>query len=290
MKFGYNSKQYDPQAAVISPYDHGFLYGMGVFETWRTYQGESFLLDRHLARLQSSLATIGIQWVADETRVEKEVKALLHANGLQDAYVRLSISAGVEPLGLPTATYTQPNELTLVKAVAPATFVDTASRPIQLLHTTRLAPETDIRIKSFHYMNAILGKQEMWQYPWAIQAEGIMLDPLGDVAEGLTSNLFLVQAGRIITPPLETGILPGVTRQFVIDLANKLGLPVEQQRFKWDAVLQADEVFLTNSVQAIVPVHQAFDPTGESHAFQKKSPVTNQLQAAYEQAVQQGAQ
>lgn len=290
MKFGYNSKQYDQHATVISPYDHGFLYGMGVFETWRTYGGKSFLFDRHIARLQNSLDAIGICWQADSDRIAAEVTALLTENALTDAYVRLSVSAGIEPLGLPAGEYTNPNELILVKPVGNQPISATPSKAIQLLRTKRLVPETDIRIKSFHYMNSILGKQEMMNYPWATQAEGIMLDSVGDVAEGITSNIFIVKQGRIITPPLHTGILPGITRQFVMEIALENGLEVEQVRFNWSDLLQADEVFITNSVQAIVPIHCVFDQDGHTTSVSIDGSVTKSLQVAYELAVQRGVE
>lgn len=288
MIFGYNSKQYDQHATVISPYDHGFLYGMGVFETFRTYNGQPFLFERHIARLTDSLKTIGIRWEPQSERLSSEIAALLHVNGFEEAYVRLSVSAGIEPLGLPTQVYTQPNELILVKPLAKASIPETPTKPIQWLATKRLAPETDIRIKSFHYMNAILGKQEMLHYPWAKDAEGIMLTNEGHIAEGLTSNLFMIQNGQLLTPPLDTGILPGITRQFVMELAESLGLDVIEQRFTWDDLLRADEVFITNSVQAIVPIHSAYYLEGNVHAFSTNRPVTSMLQQSYASVVDRG--
>lgn len=288
MKFGYNSKQYDQHATVISPYDHGFLYGMGVFETFRTYNGQPFLFARHIERLANSLKTIGINWDPQVERLASEIAALLHENDLEEAYVRLSVTAGIEPLGLPTQAYTHPNELILLKPLAKASIPETPAKAIQLLATKRLAPETDIRIKSFHYMNAILGKQEMLHYPWAKDAEGIMLTGEGHVAEGLTSNIFLVQNGQLFTPPLDTGILPGVTRQFVMELAESLEIEVIEQRFTWEDLLRTDEVFITNSVQAIVPIQSAFQLDGTAHAFTSDRPVTSKLQQGYGSVVDRG--
>jgi 4-amino-4-deoxychorismate lyase len=288
MKFVYNATQYDQDAAVISPYDHGFLYGMGVFETFRTYAGKPFLFAHHLDRLTKSLAMIGIRWQPDLARLATEISELMQANHVQEAYVRLSVSAGVAPLGLPTEEYMKPNELILMKALPEATITETPAKAVQLLATKRLAPETDVRIKSFHYMNNILGKQEMFDYPWATGAEGLMVTEQGDVAEGLTSNIFIVKNGVLYTPPLDTGILPGVTRQFIFELADKLAVPVKEQRFKWGFLLQADEVFLTNSVQAIVPVHLAYNPDGDKYQFAEQRQVTQQFQKLYEVFVQRG--
>lgn len=288
MKFGYNSKQYDQHATVISPYDHGFLYGMGVFETFRTYNGQLLLFERHIERLANSLKTIGIRWEPQAERIASEIAELLRVNDLEEAYVRLSVSAGIEPLGLPTQEYMHPNELILVKPLAKASIPETPAKAIQLLATKRLAPETDIRIKSFHYMNAILGKQEMVHYPWAKDAEGIMLTDDGHVAEGLTSNLFLVQNDQLFTPSLDTGILPGVTRQFVMELAKSLEIAVIEQRFTWEDLLRADEVFITNSVQAIVPIHTAFQLDGNAHAFSTDRSVTSKLQQGYASVVDRG--
>jgi 4-amino-4-deoxychorismate lyase len=286
MTFSYNFQQYDANTAVISPYDHGFLYGMGLFETWRTYGGVSFLIDRHLARMSEGLAQLSIQWKPDAAQIDAEVRALLAANNLTDGYVRLSVSAGIEPLGLPTAPYGNPNILIMVKAVGTPTFTTTPERDVQRLTTVRLSPETDVRMKSFHYMNSILGKQEMAAYPWAAQAEGVMLTAGGDVAEGITSNVFFVKDGVLHTPAIGTGILPGVTRAFVIELAAQAGVPVKQGYYAWETLCAADEVFITNSVQAIVPVRQLFEQDGKAIQIANARPITTSLQQRYERAIQ----
>jgi 4-amino-4-deoxychorismate lyase len=286
MIFSYNFQQYDATTAVISPFDHGFLYGMGLFETWRTYGGASFLLDRHLARLSEGLAQLHIRWTPDASQIDAEVRALLAANNLTDGYVRLSVSAGIEPLGLPTGDYTTPNVVIMVKSVGEAAFASNAPRDLQLLTTTRLTPETDVRMKSFHYMNSILGKQEMAAYPWAAQAEGLMLTAGGDIAEGITSNVFFVKDGVLHTPAVATGILPGVTRAFVIELAEQAGVPVEQGFYTWDDLCGADEIFITNSVQAIVPVRQLFEQDGKAVSIANARLLTTSLQQSYERAVQ----
>jgi 4-amino-4-deoxychorismate lyase len=112
-------------------------------------------------------------------------------------------------------------------------------------------------------MNNILAKRELQRYPWAIGAEGLLVDASGHVAEGITSNVFFVKQGTLYTPSLATGILPGITRAFVIGLAREVGILVEEGLYGWSDVLAAEEVFITNSIQEIVPINKLFDPTGK---------------------------
>lgn len=283
MQIAINGALCAADAAVISVYDHGFLYGMGLFETFRTYDGRPFLLEQHLARLAAGCLELGIHYVPNRTYVEELVGQLLAANGLTDAYFRLSLSAGVDLLGLPGDMYYRPTEILYIKPL-PAPAID---KTLQLLTTPRNTPEGEIRLKSFHYMNAILGKRELARYPWAQAAEGLFLDDCGFVAEGITSNVFFVAQGALHTPALETCILPGITRDWVIGAAEKLGIPVEEGFYSWEAVLEADEVFITNSIQEIVPVTRLYDAEGNYQTLSSFGPetVTGKLLLQYGEAV-----
>ena len=284
MKIAVNGCIIDEREAVVSVYDHGFLYGMGLFETFRTYGGRPFLLKEHLARLAAGLDEIGIRAVLDADGIRELVGKLLAANGLADAYIRLSVSAGVEALGLPSGDYLSPNTIVYIKPLAPRDeLVYTDGKPIQLLALRRNSPEGMFRMKSFHYMNNILAKREMAQYPWAGGAEGIFLDGRGYISEGIVSNLFWIKDRTCFTPSEDTGLLSGITRQFVMKLAEAEGLRVEEGLYRWEDVLEADEAFLTNSIQEIVPVRCGFDLQGKEKTIRSRGagPVTRRLMQLY---------
>lgn len=254
----------DANKAVISAYDHGFLYGLGLFETFRTYEGEPFLLDLHLERLAAGCKEMDIAFHPDADSVRALVNDLLQANRMQDGYFRLSVSAGEEALGFPSGPYTRPNVILYVKEL-PSLPADlrTCGKPLQLLRLRRNTPEGSIRFKSFHYMNNILGKKELSGYPWAAGTEGLFLDGAGYVAEGLVSNVFFVRDERVYTPALETGILPGITRAWVVETVRRNGWAIHEGFYRWEDMLTADEAFLTNSIQEIVPVTRLFDQEGK---------------------------
>ncbi|MDF2714766.1 MAG: 4-amino-4-deoxychorismate lyase [Paenibacillus sp.] len=290
MKIAVNGQICEDQEAVISVYDHGFLYGIGLFETFRTYGGRPFLLEPHLGRLSRSCMELGIRYAPEAAETESLIARLLSANGLKDAYVRFSVSAGVDLLGLPSTDYEKPNVIVYVKPLPPRddrTYAE--GKPIQLLELRRNSPEGSIRYKSFHYMNNILAKREMRRYEWAAGAEGIFLDAYGHVAEGIVSNLFWIKGGVVYTPAISTGILPGITREYVIGLAKRSGFDVREGRYEWSAVMEADEAFMTNSIQEIVPVNRGYELTGEARIIGGGLPgaVTNSLIKAYGEAVWQ---
>ncbi|MDQ0115937.1 aminodeoxychorismate lyase [Paenibacillus harenae] len=255
MKVGLNGSVKEASEAVISVYDHGFLYGLGLFETFRTYGGLPYLLDRHLGRLQAGCDQLGIQYRGEQKRMTEQVTELLAANGLSDGYVRLTVSAGVGELGLPTGDYVRPTELLLVKSLPP--FNQSASmqgRELRLLQTRRNTPEGDVRFKSLHYMNNMIAKRELLASSPPAGAEGLMLTKEGWLAEGIVSNLFYVKDGVLYTPSIDTGILPGVTRGRVIELAREAGHPVQEGHFTWEELVRADEIWMTNSIQELIPI------------------------------------
>lgn len=290
MKIAVNGRICEDKEAVVSVYDHGFLYGVGLFETFRTYGGRPFLLEPHLRRLRRSCAELGIRYVPDRDATEALIGSLLSVNGLSDAYIRLSVSAGVDLLGLPVSDYEKPSEIVYVK---PLPVRDermyAEGKAIQLLQLRRNSPEADVRYKSFHYMNNILAKREMRRYEWAAGAEGVFLDASGHVAEGIVSNLFWIKESVLYTPALETGILPGITREYVIDLAENLGLTVSEGLYGWSELIGADEAFITNSVQELVPVTFGYDLAGHRHTIGSGAvgTVTVALMRAYAKAAWQ---
>lgn len=260
-----NGQWIEHHQAVVSAYDHGFLYGIGLFETFRTYNGRPFLLDEHLSRLEKDCGELGIRYQPDRSGIMRIIRELLARNGLDDAYIRLSVSAGIGEIGLPSADYDSPSVIFYAKSLPPRPNWEASARPLQRLKLRRNSPEAGWRMKSFHYMNNILAKRELLQYPWlaGVHAEGLFLNSSGHLAEGMVSNLFFVSAGECFTPSLDTGILPGITRQFVIRLCESRSIPVHSGHYRWEMLLEADEVFITNSIQEIVPISVLFDEDGQ---------------------------
>ncbi|WP_042203348.1 aminotransferase class IV [Paenibacillus camerounensis] len=257
MKYiGLNHQAVEAKDAVVSALDHGFLYGMGLFETFRTYGGTPFLLHRHLERLSAGCRQLGIPLDADEAALGKWIKQVMEANGLQEAYIRYTVTAGEDILGLPAGEYRQPNHLLYIKELPkldPALYLE--GKGLQLLSTPRNTPEGPVRLKSLHYMNNILAKRELAGYVSAAGgAEGLMLTGQGYIAEGIVSNIFYVKDDVLYTPDIRAGILPGITREMVLALAPEAGLQAEQGFYRWEQLLEADEIFVTNSIQEIVPV------------------------------------
>lgn len=253
---GVNNKAVAAKDAVVSALDHGFLYGMGLFETFRTYGGRPFLLERHLQRLADGCRTLGIPYEPDEQGLREWIALLMDKNELDEAYIRYTVTAGEDILGLPSASYKQPNHLLYVKAlpaIPPGLY--TEGKELQLLNHRRNTPEGPVRLKSLHYMNNILAKRELSGYPSASRgAEGLMLTAQGELAEGIVSNIFYITGNGLYTPAIATGILPGITREMVLELAAAAGLKTEQGLYTIEQLEQADEIFLTNSIQELVPV------------------------------------
>ncbi|OME83855.1 MULTISPECIES: aminotransferase class IV [Paenibacillus] len=295
MKFiGMNGGIVEAAEAVIPVMDHGLLYGMGLFETFRTYEGKPFLIERHLSRLMNSCRELGIVHRADAERISRWISELMEANGLQDAYIRYTVTAGEGLLGLPAGDYLKPSEILFAKELPAANeMLYEKGRAMRRLSLPRNTPESSVRLKSLHYMNNILAKRELAEYPSHSDGptEGLMLTAAGEVAEGIVSNVFFVKAGRLYTPDVSTGILPGITRAVVLELAADLGMEVEEGRYSWEFFTGADEIFTTGSVQEIVPVTTLIGAEGETLVIGQglAGPITRTLLSAYRRKAGQKA-
>jgi 4-amino-4-deoxychorismate lyase len=245
-----NSKFIKDTEATISPFDHGFLYGLGAFETFRMYKGFPFLLNDHLTRLQRALEELEISYRVDAEYVYEMLQQLLRLNHLEeeDVTVRLNISAGNGEVGKLLQPYNHPNVLCFIRKAPP---IQNAEKNTVILQLRRNTPEGTQRLKSHHYLNNILGKRELRESP---DVEGIFLTEQGYVAEGVVSNVFWVKEDIVYTPSIETGILDGITRQFVIKCLNKLRIPIREGFYTKRELLDATEVMITNSSQEVVPV------------------------------------
>lgn len=264
------------EEAAISPFDHGYMYGLGLFETFRTYNGHPFLLDDHLARLNNGLEELDIEYRCKREDILSILEQLLKANELKDAYVRLNVSAGAGDVGLQITPYTEPTVIIYMK---PLPSNGAQEKEGVVLETTRNSPEGNRRLKSHHYLNNILAKKEMGS---TLTKEGIFLTKEGYVAEGIVSNLFFVKDGIVYTPSLETGILDGITRQFVFSLLEKLDITVKEGFFTIRELLESDEIFVTNSVQEITPIVRI-----GNHFYPKgKHTLVSRLQTIYNQVCQ----
>lgn len=251
-----NGQYVDEKDARISPFDHGFLYGMGLFETVRIYEGHPFLLDKHLLRLQNGLEEMGIETFVRKDDILYIIEELLRLNHIRNARIRINYSAGIGKAGMPEGRYLVPNLIIFISPLSEA-GEQIIEKDAVILKLKRNVPETGVRLKSHHFGNNIAAKMEIQTtYP---DAEGIFLTKEEYVAEGITSNVFWVKNGIIYTPSENTGILLGITRQWVITMAKRMGYEVKEGCFAVSELIQAEELFLTNSIQEIVAVNKLLE-------------------------------
>lgn len=266
-----------PEAeATVPANDHGFLYGVGLFETFRTYGGRPFLLEEHMSRLKAGCRLLRILPGEDHlagaeppfSALRETVQRLLSANDLTDAIFRYTLSAGEAAGGLPREAYTRPGEMIHVRPLHPP--LPQIGHRIHILHTHRTEPEAWPRPKSLHYANSLAGHWELLDRAHLPGDEGLMLTADRRLAEGVVSNIFLVTEGSLRTPALSAGILGGVTRRAVLDLAPAAGLKAREEDLRLPDLTGSDAIFTTNSTRGISPVHEVLDERGGT-LWQKRS-------------------
>ncbi len=279
LKVYINGKLYDKEDAKISVYDHGLLYGDGVFEGIRSYNGKVFRLREHLDRLWNSAKAIWLQIPMSKDEMAKAIEDTLRVNRISDGYIRVVVTRGVGTLGLDPNHCQEPQVIIITDYIAlyPPEIYEKGLEIITVStlrnHPAALSP----RIKSLNYLNNILAKIEGLQ---AGCIEAMMLNHKGEVAECTGDNLFLVRNGRVLTPPIEAGILEGVTRQAVIELARESGREVLEIPLTKHDVYIADECFLTGTAAEVVPVVKVDSRTiGDG----RPGPVTKELMARFRQ-------
>ncbi|MGD9850929.1 MAG: aminotransferase class IV [Nitrospirales bacterium] len=252
----YVNGNYVPEKeATISVFDHGFLYGDGVYETLRIYQGRPFLLDRHLVRLRHSCELIGLGSPLRDEEWRPILAGMLHRNQLFDAGFRLTISRGAGEMGIDPGLCPFPTVVVMAKVLSSySRELREQGVRLELVSVRRnpLAAQSP-QIKSLSFLNNILAKQEAAQ---AGAFDALMLNMDQHVTECTTSNIFFVKQGTLCTPSAECGILKGITREVIMELARDLGLSVEEGHYGVDALLQADECFITNTGMEVMPVSQ----------------------------------
>ncbi|MDI3280337.1 MAG: aminotransferase class IV [Bacillota bacterium] len=248
-----NGNFIEKERATVSALDAGFLYGFGVFETLRSYQGRPFLLDRHLQRLFSSARTLGLRSAFSEAEITQATLRLLEINGLSDAYIKIVLSKKGETS--PGTHFKEPSDSNLLiiarelHAYSPELYARGMKAVVVDIRQNEGSPLP--HLKSLNFLNNLLAREEARQKG---ADEGILLNNHGLVVEGAMSNLFLVKGGIILTPSPETGLLPGVTRAVVMELARGIGHPVQERKISLSELLEAEECFLTNSLMEIMPV------------------------------------
>lgn len=277
LKIYISGKLYDKEDAKISVYDHGLLYGDGVFEGLRSYGGKVFRLDQHLDRLYESAKAIWLQIPMTKPNLAKAVNETVAVNGIKDGYVRLVVTRGAGSLGLDPNRTSDPQVIIIADSITlyPKEFYENGLEIVSVSTIRNHPAALNPRVKSLNYLNNILAKIEGLQ---AGCVEALMLNHTGQITECTGDNIFLVSRGDLLTPPVDAGILQGITRDAVIELAKNDGLTVREIPLTKHDVYIADECFLTGSAAEVIPVVKVDSrPIGDG----KPGVITRKLSARF---------
>ncbi len=271
--------------AKISAFDHGFLYGYGLFETMRTYNGKIFLLDRHLKRLSESAKALGISKTLAGIDLEQACADTVKANNLKEARLRLTVTAGEAG---PFPGREQGAAVTVLVAATVYTPLPDAAYEKgykALISSFRRDSQSLLsRLKSTSYLLSVLAKKEAES---AGMDEALLLNERDAISEGSISNVFFIKQGELVTPPVASGILPGITREVVLELAAGSKIRAVEADIRVSDISRFDEAFLTNSVMEIMPLVAIRDKTGKTANIGSGRPgeVTKRLMNAYREMV-----
>ncbi|WP_168188786.1 aminotransferase class IV [Thermoflavimicrobium daqui] len=272
----FNGSPTQEAEAAVSIWDHGLLYGVGAFETFRVYDNHLFLIDDHMDRLDRALKRMMIRNPFTRLEWENQIQEALRQNGIQNGTVRLCVTGGVEGLGLHTAYYHQPTTMIFVR---PLPFYPNQlfqeGKKLQVVSIPRQANREITAFKSNNFLNFVLARQEVEGFP---KTEGLLLTEDNYLAEGIVSNLFFISKGKICTPSLELGILPGITRKWLLHLAKEKGYPTEEGYYTLSDLDRADEIFMTNSVQEMIPIY-----SWQDQQKRRSSSIVQELYQAYQE-------
>ncbi|MEW5783633.1 MAG: branched-chain-amino-acid transaminase [Bacillota bacterium] len=248
-----NGRLVPEEEAKISVFDHGFLYGDGVFEGIRAYNGRVFRLEEHIERLFESAHSIMLPIPYDQAAMVDAVVKTVQANALRDAYIRVVVSRGVGDLGLDPRKCKESRVVIIADKIVlyPDELYDQGLTVITVATRRNVADALDPKIKSLNYLNNILVKIEANR---AGVMEALMLTGNGYVSEGSGDNIFIYRKGMLITPPPHLGILEGITRAVVLDLARDEGIPILEAPFTRHDLYVAQECFLTGTAAEVIPV------------------------------------
>src|SRR5882762_1485362 len=260
-----NGRVFDQEHAVVSVFDHGFLYGEGVYETLRTYNGQPFLFDRHMRRLRKSADMLALGVPLTNAEIDARFRDTMRTAGLGDsggreAYLRILVTRGIGELTYDPAATPTPSVIVIVKPnVSPSADVFERGVKVALVPIVRNHPgSVNPLIKSNNLLNNALAMQEAFRRG---AFEGIMRNYRGELAECSTANLFIVKDGAALTPPLDAGLLPGITREFLFEIGAEVGIQVREAVLRDADLLGADESFLTSTTREVVPIVHVDDRT-----------------------------
>jgi len=265
--------------ARLSPSDYGFLYGYGLFETMRAYSGHIFRLEKHLARLSRSAKFLGIDLESDIPDLEKALYNTLQANNLSNARIRLTLSGG-EGEPIPDLLPQNPTVIIVARSYTPyppQVYEQGFKAIVSRIRQNTQSPAAVI--KSLNYLDNLLARREA---KLAGADEAILLNEQGFLAEGSMSNIFLVSDNTLLTPSEDSGILPGITREVILELALSMDMKTIERKIALKELLQADEAFFTNSLIEIMPLTQV---NGQNIGSGRAGAVTQRLIAAYKELV-----
>ncbi len=276
-----DGEYYPKSQAKISVFDHGLLYGDGVFEGIRAYNGTVFKLKEHIDRMYQSAHSMMLQIPLTKEQVTEAVLQTLRKNNMKDAYIRLVVTRGVGDLGLDPRKCPKATIIIIAGAIVLHGNEAKEKGITTLISWVRRHPvdATSHEIKSLNYLNSVMAKIEANS---AGADEAICLDKNGFVAEGVGENIFIVKNGRLFTPPVCSGALPGITAQVTARLATKLGAEVTESNITPYQLFNADEVFFTGTAAEIVPIREV---NKRQIGDGKPGPITKKLIAAFQKVV-----
>lgn len=283
LKVHISGKLYDKEDAKISVYDHGLLYGDGIFEGIRSYHGRVFRLAAHLDRLYDSAKAIRLEIPISKLQFGEAIYDTLRANGIRDGYIRAVVTRGAGYLGLDPRKTSNPQVIIITDHIElyPAELYE-KGLSIVTVATIRNHPNAlNPRIKSLNYLNNILAKIECAD---AGAGEALMLNHKGEVAECSGDNIFVVRRGALYTPATDAGILQGITREAVMELAVAAGRAVHQAGMTRHDIYTADECFLTGTAAEVIAVVRC---DGRLIGSGQPGPITRDLRRRFEELVRQ---
>ncbi len=264
--------------AHISVFDHGFLFGDSVYEVVGTHQGRLCFVQEHLKRLRNSARAISLEIpLADDVMI-REIEKTVEAAGNPESYIRIIVTRGVGEIDIDPESCTRPNVLILVKPVMLYPEENYTHGINVALVSVKRNPKEALNpgIKTGNYLNNVLAKMEARQ---AGAADALMLNPTGQLTECTTSNFFFVRDQRLMTPSLDCGILPGITREVILRLARENGVLVEEGEWPPEILQNTEEAFITGTVKRVMPVTSLDGrPIGEG----KPGPITKMMMRLYE--------
>jgi branched-chain amino acid aminotransferase len=277
-----NGKYVSKEEATVSVYDHGFLYGDGIFEGIRIYNGNIFKCKEHLDRLYDSAKSIMLEIPFPQDEMQRVLVETIRRNELKDGYIRLVVSRGPGDLGLDPRRSPKANVIIIVEqlSIYPEEAYINGLKTVSVSTRRNVPDALNPKIKSLNYLNNILVKI---QANLAGVGEAIMLNSQGYVAEGSSDNIFIVKRGVVFTPPCYCGALEGITRAAIIEICEKVGYKVKEEPFTLHDVYVADEVFFTGTAAEVIAVREVDARTiGEG----KAGPITTHLLKEFRKLVE----